>query len=139
MSHPPLDTLIPHRPPARLITGIVGTVDGAFVCRCAIPPEFASNGSSSAIMGIEMGAQAAAVMAALERPPEWAAAPPVGYLVSIRDARFALPELPVGRDLEVRVRAAGGAGPLTTYEIEVIDSWTEESIVSAMISTFVKT
>lgn len=137
MSYPPLDQLIPHRAPMRLIEEIVGERDERFVCRGRIPEELATDGAASPILGVEMGAQAAAVLAALERVGD-DASPRLGYLVSIRAARFESPEIPAGRSLTVRVRSLGGFHPLANYEIEVSDGASDPfSYLTATIGTFV--
>ncbi len=138
MSFPPLDDLIPHRPPMRLIEEIVGEVDGVFVCRGSIPAELAIDGLASPMLGIEMGAQAAAVMAALDQQATEGdrKAPAIGYLVSIRAARFETPTLPAGSPLTVSVRPLGGMRPLASYEISVTADGSPESYVSATIGTY---
>lgn len=138
MSFPPLDDLIPHRPPMRLIEEIVGEVDGVFVCRGAIPAELAIDGLASPMLGIEMGAQAAAVMAALDQQATEGSreAPAIGYLISIRAAHFETPILPAGQLLTVSVRSLGGIRPLASYEISVTADGSLESYVSATIGTY---
>jgi predicted hotdog family 3-hydroxylacyl-ACP dehydratase len=43
--------------------------------------------------------------------------PRVGYLVGVREARFAVPFLPAGQAFEVTARLTGSAPPLSIYEI----------------------
>ena len=136
MSFPSLDQLIPHRPPMRLINEIIGEVDGAFVCRGRIPAELVVDGAASPLLGLEMGAQAAAVLGALDRSTGEDEAPRIGYLVSIRDAHFEAAELPAEQALTVRVRSLGGFHPLATYEISVSGSSASERYLSATIGTY---
>ena len=140
MSFPPLDDLIPHRPPMRLIEEIVGEVDGVFVCRGAIPTELAFDGFASPMLGIEMGAQAAAVMAALDQQPRGddGQEPAIGYLVSIRAATFETQNLPAEQPMTVSVRSLGGVRPLASYEISITPSGSDESCLSATIGTYQK-
>lgn len=137
MSVPPLDRLIPHRPPMRLIEEVLGESAEGFVCRGRIPAELSTDGAASPLLGLEMGAQAAAVLAALGREGVAGGEPGLGYLVSIREARFECPELPAERLLTVRVRATGGVLPLTTYEIRIAMDETSAPLLSATIGTFV--
>lgn len=136
MSAPHPESLIPHRAPMRLIEEIVGETEEGFVCRGRIPADLAVDGGASPTLGVEMGAQAAAVHAALERRAEGAEAARVGYLVSIRDARFHGSSLPAERPLTARVRPRGGVHPLATYEIDILDG-DGEPLVTATIGTFV--
>ena len=47
--------------------------------------------------------------------------PRIGYLVGVREARFATPFLPAGRPFRVTARLQGSAPPLSIYEIAVGD------------------
>ncbi len=129
MTHPPIDQLLPHGPPIRFVEEIVGEVDGAFVCRARIPAELGVEGLASPLLGIEMGAQTAAVLAALDRGSD-DIGPRMGYLVSVRNARFETGVLPVDRALTVRARRAGGVHPLATFEVEI------DGYLSATIGTY---
>lgn len=137
MSFPPLDQLIPHRPPMRLVDEIVGELDGVFVCRGRIPAELAVDGAASPVLGLEMAAQAAAVAGALDRGSDEDGAPRIAYLVSIRGARFETAGLPAGQTLTVRVHPLGGVHPLAVYEISVSGESAPEGFLSATIGTFV--
>ena len=136
MSVPPLDQLIPHRPPMRLVDEVVGEVDGVLTCRGRIPAALAVGGLASPLLGVEMGAQAAAVLGALERRPEEDGAPEIAYLVSIRNASFEAAGLPAERTLMVRVRSLGGVRPLTTYEIRVSEEDGSEPLLAATIGAY---
>lgn len=131
-----LDQLIPHRPPMRLIDEIVGEVDGFLVCRGRIPAALALDGAASPLLGLEMGAQAAAVLGALDRGAGNDEPPTIGYLVSVRGARFETAELPAERSLTVRVRFVGGVHPLSTYEIRVSERGAAEPCLAATIGTY---
>ncbi len=92
------------------------------LCEGRIPADnpFAVNGRAPALVAIELAAQAAAVFEALGRQgPAAASGPRIGYLVSVRDARFALTELPTGEPLVAEVRSAGSAPPLGLYRVRV--------------------
>lgn len=119
----------------RLIDEIIGEVDDAFVCRGRIPRALAVEGAASPLLGLELGAQAAAVLGALDRSPSGDGAPSIGYLVSVRDARFESASLPAESALTVRVRSLGGVSPLANYRIEVSDS--SGDYLSATIGTWI--
>lgn len=120
----------------RLVEEIVGEVDGVFVCRGRIPAALALDGAASPLLGLEMAAQAAAVLGALDRGTAREEAPRIGYLVSVRGARFETAELPAERSLTVRVRPLGGVHPLATYGVEVSGESPTELLLSATIGTY---
>jgi len=131
-----VEGLIPHRGPALLVESIAEVRPDRIVCWGRVPPEspFAAEGKAPAFVGLEMGAQAAAVLEALGRgEPEDGGGPRVGYLVGIRDARLAV-DLPVGRRLRVTARAAGGAPPLALYDVSVEDDGVE--FARGLLSTY---
>lgn len=113
--------LIPHAPPARLVrTPSVAVIpaDNPFV----------EAGRAPAFVGLEAGAQAAALLEALDRS---SGEPRIGYVVAIRNARFRTPWLPAGRPLPVAVKPAGSAPPLSIYEVSVGE------VVTGLISTYI--
>jgi predicted hotdog family 3-hydroxylacyl-ACP dehydratase len=87
------------------------------VCAAEIPPHhpLAAEGHAPAFLAIEAAAQGAAVLEALARRED--PAPRIGYLVGVREARFAAMPLPVGRPFQISARLAGSAPPLSIYEI----------------------
>lgn len=113
---------MPHRAPALLVREILGWEGDEVRCSGAVSAEhpLAGDGGAPIWLALEMGAQAGAVLAALLRDAAGAAGEPrVGYLVGMRECAFHTPTLPLGDTLEVRVRRAGGAGPLTLFAVEV--------------------
>ena len=113
--------LIPHAPPALLVR----------TASVAVIPEdnpFVEAGRAPAFVGLEAGAQAAALLEALDRS---SGEPRIGYVVAIRNARFRTSWLPAGRPLPVAVRPAGSAPPLTIYEVSVGD------VVTGLVSTYI--
>ena len=117
-----------------------------FACRARVPAELASDGWASNFLGVEMGAQAAALFEALPRwrqesvrehsdakvPEE----PRIGYLVGMTAATFEGTALPADRTLWVEVSRAGGMPPLARYEIRVAADRGGPVLVSATISTY---
>ncbi len=135
---PDVATLIPHRPPMLLVESIVEVIAGGIVCRGRVPADgpFAAGGNASSVLGIELAAQAAAVSAALDRSD--GSGERIGYLTSIRGARFEVRSLPAGRPLLATVRPRGGVAPLSMYEIEVRLEEDGSELVSATISTYLR-
>lgn len=122
--------LLPHGPPARWIDEVIARTGGELVCRGRIPAAspFARGGIAPALAGIELAAQAAAVLEALERAGAETGAgagsgagamPRRGYLVRVRDAALATAGIPAEAPLIARVRRIGGLPPLAFYEVEV--------------------
>ncbi|HEX3553762.1 MAG TPA: hypothetical protein VIA62_11100 [Thermoanaerobaculia bacterium] len=118
---PPPPALLPHRPPALLLRAIVEVSPGAIAAITAIAAvaevspshPLVTAGRFPAFLALEAAAQAAAALEALGRHEP--RGPRIGYLVGIRDARFAVPWLPAGRPLRVAARLEGGASSLSVY------------------------
>jgi 3-hydroxymyristoyl/3-hydroxydecanoyl-(acyl carrier protein) dehydratase len=113
--------LIPHAAPALLVRSLTVAV---------IPEDnpFVHAGRAPAFLGLEAGAQAAALLEAQVRS---VGEPRIGYVVAIRSARFRTPWLPVGRPLPVAVSLAGSAPPLTIYEVSA------GGVVTGLVSTLI--
>jgi predicted hotdog family 3-hydroxylacyl-ACP dehydratase len=126
-----LPVLLPHAPPALLVRSVLTASTEEIACAAEIPADhpLTADGFAPACLGIEAAAQAAAVLEALARRED-DPGPRVGYLVGIREARFAAPFLATGQAFRVTARLIGSAPPLSIYEI------TAGGGVSATISTF---
>jgi predicted hotdog family 3-hydroxylacyl-ACP dehydratase len=133
---PPLEALLPHAGPARFVRGILAAAAEEIVCAAEIPPlhPLVAAGRAPTFAGIEAAAQAAAVLEALNRR-QAAPGPRIGYLVGVRQARFAAAALAAGRLLRVTARLHGGSFPLSIYEIAVGEPGRE--LATGVISTFV--
>lgn len=132
--YPPPGDLIPHAPPALLVKEMLdATPDGASALAW-IPGDspFVQDGRAPAFVGLEAGAQTAAVLEALGRSGD-ETGPRIGYVVAIRNARFRTAWLPVEEPLEVRVKPVGSAPPLSIYEVRVGG---EPELVTGMVSTY---
>lgn len=128
----PIEDLLPHAPPARLILGTLTASPEEIVAVAEVPPghPLVKDGLAPALLGIEAAAQAAAVLEALQRTGD--PGPRIGYLVGIREARL-LGAFPAGRPFRATARLQGGAFPLSIYEISV------EGIAMGTISTYAAT
>lgn len=118
---PPLDALLPHRGPMRLVTSLVRETNDGLVCTACVSREcpLSEQGRASALAGIEAAAQTAATWEALRRWREGAgAAPRIGYLVALRDVALFAEHIPVDVAMLATVRLEAAAPPLTHYRIE---------------------
>jgi len=137
---PPLDDLLPHRAPMRLITAIAAERADGLDCLACVPSAcaLARNGRASVVAGIEAAAQAAAAWEALRR---WrvsnAAGPRIGYLVAMRDVEFSAPGIPAERAFSVRVRLETATPPLTYYRFTV--SLDGLALAQGLFATFMTT
>lgn len=119
---PPVEELIPHRPPMLFVEQILGEADDGATCLGRVPPGCAlvSHGLTPAFVTLEFAAQTAAVWEALRRSRDTGAAEArMGYLVSIRDVVVHRPTIPAGADLIASVRLSALAPPLATYSVDV--------------------
>lgn len=132
-SYPPPGELVPHAPPALLVSSVLEVSAEGASAIVEIPGNnpFVRKGRAPAFIGLEAGAQTAAVLEALGR--EGGEGPRIGYVVAIRNARFATPWLPAGTPLEVTVKAAGSAPPLSIYEVNL-----GGGVVTGLVSTFIQ-
>jgi len=134
---PPIDALLPHRPPMCFVTSIVADDEAGLVCtgeisaRCAL----VADGSAPAVAALELAAQAAAAWEALRRWREGGAAVPrVGYLVALRDVTFFASRVTADQPLTAQVHLEAAAPPLTHYQVEVASG--DLLILQGMIATF---
>ena len=132
-----VESLIPHRGVARLLTAVTGYTNDRVEGLGWIPAGhvLSHRGVAPAYLAIEIGAQAAAALEALARAnsPAPASSPRLGHLVRVREAHFHRIDLPVETTLIVRARLEGSAPPLAIYEIEV--TLDDAVAVRARIST----
>jgi 3-hydroxymyristoyl/3-hydroxydecanoyl-(acyl carrier protein) dehydratase len=133
---PPIEALLPHAPPARLVRSVLEVSPEGLTGVASIPEAspFAADGRVPAFVGLEAAAQGAAVLEALERRE--APRPRIGYLVGLRGVRLAVAALPVERPFRFAVRLTGSAPPLSIYEVTVEAAGGAELLRGA-ISTFI--
>jgi predicted hotdog family 3-hydroxylacyl-ACP dehydratase len=132
-AYPPPGELVPHAPPALLVSSVleVSAEGASAIVKIPADSPFVQTGRAPAFLGLEAGAQTAAVLEALGR--EGSEGPRIGYVVAIRNARFATPWLPAGTPLMVTVKAAGSAPPLSIYEVSLAGG-----LVTGTVSTFLQ-
>ncbi len=130
----PIDSLLPHRGAMRLVEAVVDRSEGTVTCRGRIGAALAAGGEASPWLGIELGAQAAAVLDAGDRAA--GGEPRIGYLVGIADATFHRSGLPVDRPLLAVARVDGGLPPLCRWRLEVTVEGDERPAVTAVVTTY---
>jgi predicted hotdog family 3-hydroxylacyl-ACP dehydratase len=119
---PPLDRLLPHRPPMRFVTAIERELSDGLQCTARISSEcgLAPAGRAPTLLGLEAAAQAAAAWEALRRSREpGGASARIGYVVAIRDAVLFTSSIPADESFNAAVRLEAAALPLTHYAVEV--------------------
>lgn len=122
-----------------LVERIVKVTDGGMICLGRIPadgPLAAGQSVASTFLGLELAAQTAAVLEALRRDPAADEKPRIGYLASIRTARFEVSELPTDQALRATIQAVGSAPPLAMYQATVQLESDGTPLLSATLSTY---
>jgi predicted hotdog family 3-hydroxylacyl-ACP dehydratase len=130
-----VDDLLPHTGTARLLTDVVRSGPGFIEATGRVPAThpLVAAGRAPCFLGLELGAQAAAALEALERAARGDRAPRIGYLVRVRESAFSSPSLPVDTPLSVTAHLSGAAPPLAIYRIGVSVRGVES--LSATLST----
>ncbi len=129
--------LLPHQPPSRLIVSVSAAAEGSVTCEALVPAvsPFVVGGLAPSFLAVEIAAQAAAALEALERRrTDAGAGPPRGYLVGARGVALSRATLDADAPLVAVVRLAGAAPPLATYAFEVLEG--TEVLARGGISTW---
>ena len=119
---PPMDALVPHRLPMRLVERFVGEAEDGATCLARIREGcgFAQGAAAPAIAMLEAAAQTAAAWEALRRSRAAGDREPrIGYLVSARDVVLGRATVPVDTALQATVRLDAHAPPLSRYVLSV--------------------
>jgi len=120
---PPLEELIPHRPPMLFVERVLGEADDGATCRGRVPHACAlvAGGVTPTFVALELAAQTAAVWEAWRRSrASAAAAVRMGYLVSLKDVVLHRSTIPADAELFASIRLVAAATPLTTYAVEIV-------------------
>lgn len=117
-----LGAWLPHAGPARMLTRVLEVTPEAIVCEGTVPASspYASRSTVPSWVGVELAAQAAALLEAHTHEATLAGTRPTGYLVRMRDVRCARPGFPAGVVLRIRVERVSAALPLFAYSIAVV-------------------
>jgi predicted hotdog family 3-hydroxylacyl-ACP dehydratase len=131
-----LGAWLPHAGPARMLTRVVEVTADAIVCEGTVPPTspYVSSSSCPTWVGVELGAQAAALLEAHAHEATLVGTRPTGYLVRMRDVRCSRPVFPAGTALRIRVERLSAALPLFVYLISVAAGGVE--LLRGQISTY---
>jgi 3-hydroxymyristoyl/3-hydroxydecanoyl-(acyl carrier protein) dehydratase len=132
---PPLDMLLPHRPPMRFIEAIERESSTGLQCRARITNAcgLARAGRVPILIALEAAAQAAAAWEALRRARESDGGARIGYLVAIRDAQFYAASVAVDETIITTIQLEDMALPLTHYAVEATVE--EHVVLRARIAT----
>lgn len=118
-----LTDLLPHRPPALLVTEVVEHVGKTAIIAGRIPRDHpcVTEGRVSTLLVVDFAAQAAGALIGLLKAAETEDLPhpELGFLVGLRDTRLLLPEVSVDQSLEARVRLESRMGDLSTVSFTV--------------------
>jgi predicted hotdog family 3-hydroxylacyl-ACP dehydratase len=120
---PPLDLLLPHRPPMRFVEAIEREWSDGLQCAARISTEcgLVQAACAPALIALEAAAQSAAAWEAVRRSREaGGAGARIGYLVAIRDTVFHAGSVPADELFTATVRLEAAALPLTHYTVEVV-------------------
>lgn len=134
-AYPPIEAVLPHRPPMILLDRIEGRGDETITCSVRIHDEspFVLDGSVPAIVATEYMAQCVAAYAGLmelERGDPIV----VGYLVGVRRAELKIARFEVGNVLTVKVRQVWGDLSLGQFDCSVELSGLR--VASALLNVF---
>lgn len=113
---PPIEDLLPHRGPMRLLDGVIAWEPDGVVGRATVRPDnpFLRDGRLEGVAHMELIAQAAAAHITLADPLR---RPIRGYLVAARDLVFGdRAEVPTGTVLQVAVQEVARLGAFASYE-----------------------
>jgi predicted hotdog family 3-hydroxylacyl-ACP dehydratase len=127
---------LPHSGPALLIERVAAVEDDVIHCIGRVPPDspFRSGAEVPAYLGIEMGAQAAALQDLLARDAQ-CDAEAHGFIVAVRTASFQRAQLPADAAFEVEARREVSMPPLHHFSLRV--SLDGNVVVEAEVSTYV--
>ncbi|HJL19001.1 MAG TPA: hypothetical protein RMH99_25285 [Sandaracinaceae bacterium LLY-WYZ-13_1] len=117
---PPIDVLIPHRPPMRLVDEVVAHEGLTVVCRTTIREDmpFVRDGAVPSLLALELFAQSACCLVSLLAPPGTAGLQS-GALLGSRAVRFFTDELRAGDVLEIRCEEKMAIGPTAQIQCEM--------------------
>lgn len=120
MSFPPIEQLLPHRPPMLWIDAVIAQQGDQVHCRLTLRDEhvFALDGRVDSIVSIEWMAQTVGTLVGLYDRKR-SEAPRPGYLIAIPEASFLVDSFQVGDVLELRAQKIWGDDTLASFEAEV--------------------
>jgi predicted hotdog family 3-hydroxylacyl-ACP dehydratase len=119
---PPVEALLPHRPPMRFVTSVISEYADGLTCSAQIPVRcpLVVNGHAPALAAIEAAAQTAALWEATRRRRAGGpTAPRLGYLVGLRDVMFFAQTMPAETSFSATIRLEAATLALAHYAIRI--------------------
>jgi len=119
---PPLEALLPHRPPMCFVTSFVSEYLDGLTCSARIPIRcpLVVNGHAPAVAAVEAAAQTAALWEATRRRREGGpTAPRLGYLVGLRNVMFFAQTIPAEAPFSATIRLEAATLALAHYAIQI--------------------
>jgi predicted hotdog family 3-hydroxylacyl-ACP dehydratase len=117
---PPIETLVPHKPPMLLLDRVLSYSTDSVSCEVAIRVDspFVRDGVVPAVVGLEYMAQCVAAYAGLSAR-EKNETPRIGFLLGSRDVRIDVDGFPVGDRLVIEARRTWGENDLGSFVCKV--------------------
>lgn len=133
MAFPPLDEILPHRPPMLLLDALTAAEAAAVTCSATVRAgaPFVEGDRASSLLAVEYFAQAVAALFAYKARGEGAPAFR-GLLLGVRDLELAVPHLRVGDHVLVNCREQWASGPVAQYHCTL--SRGDESLATGAIT-----
>jgi len=119
---PPVEALLPHQPPMRFVTGVLGASADGLACSARVPSNcpLVAGGLAPALAAIEAAAQTGALWEAARRWRDGpGAGPRAGYLVGLRDVSLFATHVPADTALTATVTLEALGPPLAHYAMQV--------------------
>ncbi|PCC70059.1 Predicted 3-hydroxylacyl-ACP dehydratase, HotDog domain [Nannocystis exedens] len=117
MAFPPLDEILPHRPPMLLLDALTAAEVESVTCRATVRAgaPFVEGGRVSSLIAVEYFAQAVAALFAY-KARSGGGGPFRGLLLGARDVELAVSHLRVGDVVDVHCREQWASGPVAQYQ-----------------------
>ncbi|HEX5656828.1 MAG TPA: hypothetical protein VFX59_06520 [Polyangiales bacterium] len=119
MSFPPIEQLLPHRPPMLWIDAVTWHHGDSIRCALQIRDQvFVVNGEVDPVVSIEWMAQTVGALVGLyDHSQEQVPRP--GYLIAVPEAEFMVDRFVVGDQLDLHARRTWGDSTLASFEARV--------------------
>jgi predicted hotdog family 3-hydroxylacyl-ACP dehydratase len=137
VQYPPLEQLLPHRPPMILIDRMIDATDAGSTCEVTIGPQtlFMEPGGVPAFVGLEYMAQAVAAYGGYK---SYLAGEPMamGFLLGIPQLKTYCQLFDCGQTLQVQVTHVWGDKELMQFHCTIHDALTGKLLQQAELTVF---
>jgi predicted hotdog family 3-hydroxylacyl-ACP dehydratase len=137
VQYPPLEQLLPHRPPMILIDRMIDATDAGSTCEVTIGPRtlFMEPGGVPAFVGLEYMAQAVAAYGGYK---SYLAGEPmaIGFLLGIPQLKTYCQLFDCGQTLQVQVTHVWGDNELMQFHCAIHDALTGKLLQQAELTVF---